>query len=328
MDYSLANFAEIVEKADNLETLTRSILGLVGAVTQLESTFFTTIDWEKGIQHIVFSNNIGSFQIPEDLSTPWEYTLCKRVLEEQRFYANDVASRWQEVTAARALGIQTYISYPVKIGDGHTYGTLCAASTQASQVSDAALTIIKLCATIIGQYLGQAYLLQRMERENFELKIQVSTDPLTGLANRRALLEGTEKLLAQSKVTGRCLQVAFIDLDGFKKINDQYGHAIGDRFLIQIAERLRKVATEDELVGRYGGDEFVFVSHKQSRPALQKTLEAACQGHFQLAEHSLDYAGPSIGLITADPTEEDVTSLLKRADAAMYQVKQQRRTSR
>jgi len=90
MNQILSLLSETVPKARTLEELTRPLLTLLGQVTGMESTYLTTIDAEEGVQRIEYSRNVGNMVIPEGLVVPWADTLCKRALEENRLYSDNV----------------------------------------------------------------------------------------------------------------------------------------------------------------------------------------------------------------------------------------------
>ncbi|MCF0552438.1 GGDEF domain-containing protein, partial [Klebsiella pneumoniae] len=120
----------------------------------------------------------------------------------------------------------------------------------------------------------------------------------------------------------------FIDLDGFKAINDRFGHPCGDSFLVQVGKRLTAVARREDIVGRLGGDEFLIVGSAQ-QPAAQQayvtSLRQALCGVYFLGEQRIDYEGASFGVVTCDPQSIDVEAALRTADEAMYQDKKSRR---
>lgn len=149
-------------------------------------------------------------------------------------------------------------------------------------------------------------------------------DPLTGLPNRRKLHSTLEAQLAQV-TPENMLAVYMLDLDGFKQVNDQYGHDVGDELLIAVAQRLRGHLRASDLVTRLGGDEFIVVSSglghaHQAQEVGQKLLEAF--GHpFSLTQHTC-HVGLTIGYALAPYDGDSAGVLLKRADAAMYAGKQ------
>src|SRR4051794_10571094 len=114
MDPLLLQLSDSVSSARTLEDLTRPMLEMLEAVSGLESTYLTMIDLDKGLQHVLYARNSRQMQIPEGLSVPWDDTLCKRALDEGRSYTGNVAECWGDSDAARDLGIQTYVSMPVR----------------------------------------------------------------------------------------------------------------------------------------------------------------------------------------------------------------------
>ena len=125
VDRILSELSTTLPNAKSVEELARPLLDMLGAITGLESTYLTSIDLQAGIQHVRYARNEGGMQIPEGMDVPWADTLCKRALDEGRTSTSDVASCWPDSEAARKLGIQTYVSAPVR-ADGTLLGTLCA----------------------------------------------------------------------------------------------------------------------------------------------------------------------------------------------------------
>lgn len=119
------------------------------------------------------------------------------------------------------------------------------------------------------------------------LKYPSCTNALTGLPNRRAIVENLETIFSHAQKVGCHITLAYIDLDGFKAINDHYGHHCGDRFLQQAGKRLLAFKTEDGLVGRLGSDEFlaaVLCSSKSEQAQFVSSLREQLCGDYSLAE--------------------------------------------
>lgn len=334
MSELLDHLSESVTSARSVEELTRPLLEMLEAVTGLESTYLTSIDEIRGVQHVLYARNSSAMQIPEGLTVPWNDTLCKRALEEGRAFTDDVPACWGDSQAARDLGIRTYVSKPVRMGNGALYGTLCAASTQRRPRTPEAERILTLFAYLIGQQVEREQLIQKLLVANEKLAAVAGTDQLTGLPNRRALMQALERMLAQGRRRQMDVQIAFLDLDDFKAINDTHGHEAGDQFLIAIAERMRSVMRAEDLVARLGGDEFVVVSLSDhagesahsAQNALSQRITQATQGRFDLPGASLDYGGASVGVVTITPDQQRSTEeVLRAADQTMYRVKLARR---
>lgn len=149
------------------------------------------------------------------------------------------------------------------------------------------------------------------------------TDELTELPNRTALVERLDASLRRLEPGDRCVSVLFIDLDGFKRVNDTLGHAGGDRVLQEIAERLLSCSRPTDTVARFSGDEFVVIL-EDTDPVL---AEHVARRLLSEVRRPLDAWGEpglsaSIGMTMTGVTEVDAETLLRQADAAMYHVKQ------
>ena len=164
------------------------------------------------------------------------------------------------------------------------------------------------------------------ERElvNVELQRKASHDSLTGAANRTVFLAQLERVIAESDSAYPTTALLFIDLDGFKKVNDNFGHQTGDRLLVEVTQRLRSICRGDDLLGRLSGDEFVVLSHGISEKASLNQLLDRIHRHlampFMLGELEIRI-GASIGCCIIDSNEISTTELVRRAEEAMYLVK-------
>ena len=147
-------------------------------------------------------------------------------------------------------------------------------------------------------------------------------DPLTGVLNRRGFEKSASRLLSESAddATGALL---FIDLNDFKKINDEYGHEIGDQLLTIAAERLKSSFRSHDIIGRPGGDEFVVLVPDVTGEVaenLATRLTSALEQHYHIEEEELDCAA-AIGLALYPEHANTLTGLLRAADQAMYRAK-------
>ena len=148
------------------------------------------------------------------------------------------------------------------------------------------------------------------------------TDPLTNLFNRRALAEHLERQI-ETGVEQHGFTVALIDLDGFKPVNDQYGHSVGDQLLIEVAQRLQRACGENGIVARMGGDEFAILLSPESTIS-----SSACADHMlaslvppcMVDEHVIRVRA-SIGIATWPIDGETAQTLFEAADTQLYAVK-------
>lgn len=160
-------------------------------------------------------------------------------------------------------------------------------------------------------------------------------DPLTELPNRRLLRDRLQQTLAGCARTGQCAAVVFIDLDHFKELNDTRGHDIGDRLLVQVAQRLRGCVRAHDTVARQGGDEFVIVLEELGANPEQAAVRAhhlaeklreAIARPFDLDGHEYRCTA-SVGVSVLTGADASAEELLKRADTAMYQAKRSGRNA-
>ncbi|HSD18079.1 MAG TPA: diguanylate cyclase [Thermomonas sp.] len=330
----IMQLADSITDAHSLEQFVRPLLALLESATGLESTYMTAIDEEAGLQHVLYARNSSRLQIPEGLSVPWGDTLCKRALEERVAYADDVADRWGDSGAARDLGIATYASTPIHGPGGRLYGTLCAASDTSRQATDDAGRILRMCSQLIGQQVEREWLMRELRAANHALATSALIDAATGLPNRRAVMEELPRRIARRDREHSALLIAFIDLDGFKAINDTHGHEAGDNMLALVADALSNTARAGDFCARLGGDEFVVLASIPATGsdaallALGQRLDEATRGRFDLGGGiAIDYAGPSIGTILVPDDQHDVDAVLALADAAMYAAKRLRKAN-
>ncbi len=168
--------------------------------------------------------------------------------------------------------------------------------------------------------------LRRLQEELADLALR---DPLTGLANRRLLEILLDTALARAERSGAPLLVSLVDLDDFKRVNDEHGHAAGDAVLRQVGQRLSATVRGADVVARLGGDEFVTV-HETDRGGAEvilRRLAAVLTPAYVLPDGTLVSCLPSIG--SADSRENATAAdLLAAADAAMYRAKREHRAAR
>jgi diguanylate cyclase (GGDEF)-like protein/PAS domain S-box-containing protein len=151
-------------------------------------------------------------------------------------------------------------------------------------------------------------------------------DPLTGLANRTSLGPALEQAVERTRRRGTKLAGVFLDLDGFKQINDLHGHDAGDRLLVEAAQRLRAGLRSSDPVARLGGDEFFVVLEdlQNDAPAerVANKLLAALRAPYDLGNGTRASVSASIGISVYPDDAGDAATLVKHADAAMYSAKQ------
>lgn len=167
-------------------------------------------------------------------------------------------------------------------------------------------------------------------RTNDKLLHFATHDVLTGLPNRALLADRIQHAVEVARRNGKPFAVLFMDLDGFKAINDSLGHAVGDGLLVAVAQRIRACIRGEDMVARIGGDEFVVVMSNLSTPEvveqLSENILAELRLDFQIEDATLRVTS-SIGIAVYPNSGESVDALMKNADAAMYEAKQSGRNT-
>jgi diguanylate cyclase (GGDEF)-like protein len=175
------------------------------------------------------------------------------------------------------------------------------------------------------------FVLERAEDERRRVQIEAELirlarfDELTGLYNRRYLLERLEQEVLRAKRYGPPLCLIMLDLDHFKHINDTYGHLIGDHVLARVGSALRNTIRATDVAGRYGGEEFCIVLTETSLQGACATAERLRQciaaAVFTADDRTTFHATCSLGVAAYTPDLPDVHELLMRADRALYKAK-------
>jgi diguanylate cyclase (GGDEF)-like protein len=208
------------------------------------------------------------------------------------------------------------------LGTGLAVG-LMTLMLDAVQMSLGDSTVLVLAVTLGVVAVSASWLLAFMLREQVSKETKLrrlsSTDPLTGLANRRSLELHLAQEWDKARERGSPLSVLFIDIDHFKRFNDTLGHAAGDEVLIAVAHCVQRVARRSvDFVSRYGGEEFVVVLPKvtaEAATAMADAIRTEVQGKDQCIT-------VSIGAATCDPDDDFApTRLVEAADAQMYAAK-------
>jgi len=236
--------------------------------------------------------------------------LTHRSVEIGIHLAESKCAHWSVFGPGEAPGCATFGTVGAGLGWMLALGVVCG-----------------LAAAIIAWLLGQrrrlhAKLEDPREQASRALAFHAYHDTLTGLPNRAYLMRELEKALGAPNVA---LAVMFIDLDGFKSINDTLGHEAGDTFLRAVASSLRSSVRERDTVSRFGGDEFVVIVQAYGG---MENLVRVCRKVLDLVSKPVNVSGqfvavsPSIGVAVAPQDGMVAETLLRNADAAMYAVKE------
>jgi diguanylate cyclase (GGDEF)-like protein len=204
-------------------------------------------------------------------------------------------------------GIRFYAGCPLTVPDGSKLGTLCLIDTKPRGLDEEDCVLLRDLGRMAGEELAA---------------VQLATlDPLTQLSNRRGFETLSQHALNVCKRMNRPASLLFFDLNDFKAINDNYGHAEGDRALVGFADVLRDALRESDVIGRLGGDEFVALltdSNLAQTAVVTQRLQEALALHNAVAKRGYDIRF-SVGQIEYDAhLHTSIDDLLAAADAAMY----------
>lgn len=187
------------------------------------------------------------------------------------------------------------------------------------------LSAVKSVQGEITNYVGIFADITELKKTQQRLEHLANYDPVTGLPNRILLADRLQQSLAQAARNEALLAVCFIDLDGFKLINDKYGHETGDKLLMAVAKRLSDAVRGGDTVSRLGGDEFVILlvnvaDMDEIGSAMSRILDSVAAS-FTIDNHKL-HISASLGLTIFPLDNSDCDALVRHADSAMYEAKQ------
>jgi diguanylate cyclase (GGDEF)-like protein len=217
--------------------------------------------------------------------------------------------------------IATVVAFPLSCR-GRRIGALIGldrvASTREPRLAAVVLRSVRVLLEPVAVALDNAVLLKRAEALSV-------TDDLTSLYNSRYLNQVLRRESKRASRNGRPLSLLFIDLDGFKAVNDAHGHLCGSRALVEAAAIIRTSARETDVVARFGGDEFALIlpdTGAEGALAVGERIRERLAAHAFLAVDGLDiHLTASVGVATQPEAANSSQDLMRAADAAMYQVK-------
>jgi diguanylate cyclase (GGDEF)-like protein len=238
-------------------------------------------------------------------------------MTEARLPGLRVAILLPEDASVLPPGMQPVWAEPIRAHDDQVLGSLATFSPQARQANEADRLTIQAAARLAGIAI---------ERQRSEQRIRhmAHHDELTGLPNRALLNDRLGQALAQARRTGCPLALLFLDLDGFKDINDSLGHPVGDRLLQSVADRLSGLVRAGDTIARLGGDEFVVMlvnlAQASDAVAIARSIGTALGREHHVEDHTLHITA-SIGVAAFPDDGDSPDALLRHADAAMYRAK-------
>lgn len=256
-----------------------------------------------------------------------DFFVVPDTLEDPRFANNPL------VTGEPFL--RFYAGALLETSDGYPLGTFCILDYKPRQLSGEQIEILSTLARQVMLQLElmhantrQAEMLEELEQARDALARQAATDELTGLANRRAFDERLNQHIALLQRGAPQASLMMADLDFFKRVNDEFGHYVGDEALRNFADLCRFVFRATDVIGRWGGEEFVFLLPNTD---MDEAEQIAQRLHSQLSEKPLAdaeepvYISASIGIVALDPERSAATNL-QLLDDTLYRAKAQGRS--
>src|SRR5690242_7614566 len=232
----------------------------------------------------------------------------------------NLETRFRGAQILHEQGARSGITVPIRGREG-SFGALAAHSRKPRRFGDDDANFLQSVANVLSAAIDR----RRSEAETRHLALH---DPLTGLPNRTLFRDRLQHSLARSRRRDTTLAVLFLDVDNFKVVNDSLGHEAGDELLTALAPRLAETVRSGDTVARFGGDEFVLLCEDVSDE--REALEIADRVKRCFAQ-PLSIAGAehhvtaSIGVAMPSDLQDDPESLIRDADAAMYQAKERGR---
>ena len=326
--YALAQITTHVEKAFTIDDIIRN---LGKELSKIDLTCIMAVyDRERGLFTVNYTSLEPKFLeiIEQGLGFPLvRYTFSRDRLNLQNiFYPTALPSVEDEIqmlfSRTRRRGISEILKQigmeagmePLRLPLVFEENLLGILWIWGKGLTKADLPIMSIFAKQIGVSLERARLFQ-------EVQSLAHTDPLTGLQNRRSLFELGRVEFARSKRMRRPFCCMMLDLDHFKRINDEHGHLIGDQVLQEFASRCKSSVREADLVGRYGGEELIILLPETDRPTSMQVAERlrATIAAKPIAVFNKDIGVTvSIGVAAEDENTHDLETLIARADQAMY----------
>ena len=196
-------------------------------------------------------------------------------------------------------------------------GNLCVQRYEQNAFGLSELSTLKILSTYIAIALENSSLYKKVQ-------YNANYDSLTGIYNRRKVIENINKLRERVDYEREEYYIAMMDIDNFKKINDVYGHVIGDKVLVEIASIIRKLIGTDDIVGRYGGEEFIIII-KNENNNLKNTIEGVRCGierlNIQIDNNKYINTTASIGIAKFDIKSMTLEENIALADKSLYKAK-------
>jgi diguanylate cyclase (GGDEF)-like protein len=290
--FALTLFVDLLVRSPHLSLLVKEYLVF---------SLFIIFSFYLCITHDIAKVLLGSFILPIFTST---------------IFSNRTLTHWIYCTSNLSvllLGVKTYFT-----------GKLDSSMLMQIFVACCMFLCSYLLAKVLIRYgHDNLAVLMQLDGKQQSMQVQLKLDPFTGLYNRKTFDDGLQKVFQECGNANTYLSLAMIDVDHFKRVNDLYGHAVGDRVLLYLSQLLKNVQTETKQVFRIGGEEFAILFHDCDLEEaikicedLRKCMESASLNEMNHANVTL-----SCGLVCVNPKLTSLEEFSKAADSALYAAK-------
>lgn len=253
-------------------------------------------------------------------------TYCSHVVtaDDVRGFHHVAESEIHSHPCYKNFALEAYLGAPI-IVDGVRFGTLNFSSPAPTRpFSGHDIEMVRLFAAWVGHEIARRRDLSELETARKELERLATTDPLTGLYNRRYMEECLTKELERAKRYGKSFVIGLLDFDNFKELNDKYGHNTGDAALQLFAKVSAEMMRDTDIIARWGGEEFLILMPETGAAGalkyLQRLTDRVRESDFQAEDDRVELTlSVGLGIAEADDT---LDNLVSRADIAMYEAKQ------
>lgn len=309
--------AERMIMFDGLDDVFEHIVKTAVTLTHAEAATIRVFDIESGTLDIVKGYGLGEGFLSQPAVRVGEGITGRVVQSGQPFTTVDVknVANVKNAEFAQLEGIRSLLCVPMNTRES-TIGCITVYRKNGQSFSDHDLLLLSIFASEAVEAVEKARLIN-------ELKRQATLDSLTGLHNKRSLMDKLTVEMARSQRHQTPMAVMFVDLDGFKPFNDAHGHLMGDKLLHDFTRILRKQCRKMDVVGRFGGDEFIILAPQTQADGAAALAEKIIQ---DLSTHSfitskLDESARitcSIGIAVTPDHGLSTDEILVNADRALY----------
>ncbi|MEG3178904.1 sensor domain-containing diguanylate cyclase [Sphingomonas sp. RB3P16] len=290
----------IEEPFEKIVTLVRTVLAVpIATVTLVDRNR----QWFKARRGMDLSETPRSVSFCTHTIQQREPLIIENALHDPRFADSPLVSGPPYV--------RSYAGVPLRTPEGYNVGALCAIDTRPRSFTPADIAILGNFANIVCDEL--------------ELRLIAQVDHLTGALTRRGFVDQAEKEIERASRYGRATSLVMLDVDHFKRVNDTYGHAIGDQVLQQIARIAEVALRPSDLFGRLGGEEFALLLPETNGTAAVIAAERLRQ---EIANHPMTcpdgstlHITASFGVAELSASTSSLTEWLARADTMLYEAK-------